>query len=135
MSQKGTEIILKFSAMKGKLDYSVVLDVEHGFWPKQITQIFENATEDGADLGNLRYEYKDIEFGKINVKGTNVFYPKKMRYVSYVGSEFFGKDKPGTPGEFHPIVINEISTQSIRFEQEIQDTQFQLIFPEGTIIQ
>lgn len=135
MSQNGSEILLKFSAMKDKLDYSVLLDAEHGFWPKQITQIFKNATEGGAELGDLKHEYRDIEFGKTNIRGINIFYPRKMQYVSYVGSEFFGKDKPRTPGEFHPIVINEISIQSIRFEQEIPDARFQLIFPEGTIIQ
>lgn len=135
MSQNGSEILLKFSAMKDKLDYSVLLDAEHGFWPKQITQIFKNATEGGVELGDLKHEYRDIEFGKTNIRGINIFYPRKMQYVSYVGSEFFGKDKPRTPGEFHPIVINEISIQSIRFEQEIPDARFQLIFPEGTIIQ
>lgn len=135
MSQNGSEILLKFSAMKDKLDYSVLLDAEHGFWPKQITQIFKNATEGGVELGDLKHEYRDIEFGKTNIRGINIFYPRKMQYISYVGSEFFGKDKPRTPGEFHPIVINEISIQSIRFEQEIPDARFQLIFPEGTIIQ
>ena len=135
MSQKGPEIILKFSAMKGKLDYSVVLDAEHCFWPKQITQIFKNATEDGVDLGDLKYEYRDIEFGKSEVKGTNVFYPKKMRYVSYAGPKVFGKEKSGASGEFIPMVIDEISIQSIRFGQEIPDDQFQLTFPEGTIVQ
>ncbi len=135
MSQKGPEILLKFSAMKGKLDYSVVLDAEHGFWPKQITQIFKNATEDGAELGDLKYEYRDIEFGKSEVKGTNVFYPKKMRYVSYAGPKVFGKEKSGTSEEFYPIVVDEISIQKIRFEQEIPDDQFQLTFPKGTSIQ
>ncbi|MBW2202442.1 MAG: hypothetical protein JRF71_16735, partial [Deltaproteobacteria bacterium] len=105
------------------------------FWPKQITQIFKNATEDGVDLGDLKYEYRDIEFGKTNVKSVGVFYPKKMRYISYVGSEFFGKEKSGIPGELYPIVVDEISIQSIRFGQEIQDDRFQLTFPEGTIIQ
>jgi len=135
MSQKGPEILLKFSAMKDKLDYSVVLDSKYGFWPKQITQIFRNAKESGADLGDLKYEYRDIEFGKTNVKGVDVFYPKKMRYISYVGSKFFGKEKSGTSGELYPIVVDEISIQSIRFDQEIQDDRFQLTFPEDTIIQ
>jgi len=135
MSQKGPEILLKFSAMNDKLDYSVVLDAKRSFWPKQITQIFKNATEDGVELGDLKYEYRDIEFGKANVKGTNVFYPKKMRNISYAGPKFFGKDKSGTSGEYYPIVVDEISIQSIRFEQEIQDDQFQLTFPEGTIVQ
>lgn len=134
MAQKGPEIILKFSAMKGKLDYSVVLDAKHGFWPNQITQIFKNATEDGVDYGDLKYEYRDIEFGNTNVKGINVFYPKKMKYISYAGPELFGMAKSGASGEFFPLVIDEISIQSIRFEQEIQDNQFQLTFPEGTII-
>lgn len=134
MSQKGPEIILKFSAMKGKLDYSVVLDAEYAFWPKQITQIFKNATEDGVDYGDMKYEYRDIEFGKTDVKGIDVFYPKKMRYVSYAGPKVFGKAKSGASGEFYPMVIDEISVQSIQFEQEIQDDQFQLTFPEGTII-
>jgi hypothetical protein len=135
MSQKGPEIILKFSAMKGKLDYSVVLDAEHGFWPKQITQVFKNAAEDGVELGDLKYEYRDIEFGESEVKGTNFFYPKKMRYVSYAGPKLFGKEKSEASGEFFPMVVDEISVQSIRFEQEIQDDQFQLTFPEGTIVQ
>ncbi len=113
----------------------MVLDVKRGFWPKQITQFFRNAKEDGADLGDLKYEYRDIEFGKTNVKGANVFYPKKMRYISYVGSKYFGKEKSGTPGEFYPIAVDEISIRSIRFEQEIQDDQFQLTFPKDTIIQ
>jgi len=135
ISQKGPEILLKFSVLEDKLDYSVVLDSNHGFWPKQITQIFRNANESGVDLGDLKYEYRNIEFGKTNVKGVDVFYPQKMRYISYAGSKYFGKEKSGTPGEFYPIVIDEISVQSIRFEQEIQDDQFQLTFPEGTIIQ
>jgi hypothetical protein len=135
MSQKGPEIILKFSAMKGKLDYSVVLDAERSFWPKQVTQIFKNATEDGVDLGDLKCEYRDIEFGKSEVKGTDVFYPKKMRYVSYAGPEFFGKEKSGASGEFYPLVVDEISIRSISFEKEIRDDQFQLTFPKGTIIQ
>jgi hypothetical protein len=134
MSQKGPEILLKFSAMKGRLDYSVVLDAKHAFWPKQITQIFKNATEDGVDYGDMKYEYRDIEFGKTDVKGTNVFYPKKMRYISYAGPKFFGKEKSGAYGEFVPLVVDEISVQSIHFEQDIKDNQFQLTFPEGTII-
>jgi hypothetical protein len=134
MSQNGPEVTLKFSAMKGKLDYSVVLDAEHAFWPKQITQIFKNANEDGVDYGDLKYEYRDIEFGKTDVKGTNVFYPNKMRYVSYAGPKVFGKEKSGASGEFFPLVVDEISIQSIRFEQEIKDDQFQLTFPEGTVI-
>jgi hypothetical protein len=134
MSQKGPEIILKFSAMKGKLDYSVVLDAKHAFWPKQITQIFKNATEDGVDYGDMKYEYRDIEFGKTDLKGTDVFYPKKMRYVSYAGPKLFGKEKSGASGEFFPMVIDEIFIHSIHFEQEIQDNQFQLTFPEGTVI-
>jgi len=134
MAQKGPEIILKFSAMKGKLDYSVVLDAEHGFWPKQITQIFKNATEDGVDYGDMRYEYRDIEFSKSNVKGIDVFYPKKMKYISYAGPELFGKEKSGASGEFFPMVIDEIAVQSIRFGQNIKDNQFQITFPEGTII-
>ena len=135
MYQKGPEILLKFSAMNDKLDYSVVLDAKHGYWPKQITQIFENTTKGGVDLGDIKYEYRDIEFGKTNVKGINVFYPKKMRYVSYVDSRHFGKDKSGTPGELYPIVVDEISIESIRFGEEIPDDQFLLTFPEGTIIQ
>jgi outer membrane lipoprotein-sorting protein len=120
--------------MKGKLDYSVVLDAEHAFWPKQITQIFKNATEDGVDYGDLKYEYRDIEFGKTDVKGTNVFYPNKMRYVSYADPKVFGKEKSGASREFFPLVVDQISIQSIRFEQKIPDDQFQLTFPEGTVI-
>ena len=134
MSQNGPEITLKFSAMKGKLDYTVVLDAEHAFWPKQITQIFKNATEDGVDYGDMKYEYRDIELGKSIVKGTNIFYPKKMRYVSYAGPKVFGKAKSDAPGQFFPMVIDEITIKSIRFEQEIPDTRFQLTFPEGTVI-
>ena len=121
--------------MKGKLDYSVVLDSEHAFWPKQITQVFKNAAEGGAELGDLKYEYRDIEFGKADVKGISVFYPKKMRYVSYAGSEFFGKEKSGTTGEFYPLITEEISVQSIRFEQKIPDARFKLTFPRGTVMQ
>jgi hypothetical protein len=135
MSQKGPEIILKFSAMKDKLDYSVVLDAKHAFWPKQITQIFKNATEDGVDYGDLKYEYRDIEFGKTDVKGTNVFYPKNMKYISYAGTGLFGKKKSEASNEFYPVVIDEIAIKSIRFEKEIPDAQFQLTFPGGTIIQ
>jgi len=134
LSQKGPEIVLKFSAMKGKLDYSVVLDAEHAFWPKQITQIFKNATEDGVDYGDMKYEYRDIEFDKAYIKGTYVFYPKKMKYISYAGPKVFGKAKSGASGEFVPLVVDEISVQSIRFEQEIKDEKFQLTFPEGTVI-
>jgi hypothetical protein len=135
ISQKGPEILLEFSVLEHKMDYLVVLDSNHGFWPKQITQIFRNANESGVDLGDLKYEYKDIEFGKTSVGDVDVFYPKKMRYISYAGPKYFGKEKSGTSGEFYPIVVDEVSIQSIRFEQEIHDDQFQLTFPKDTIIQ
>jgi len=136
LSQKGSEVLLSFSVLNAKLDYSLVLDPNHAFWPKQITQIHRNATENGVDLGDVKFEYRNIEFGRVQVNGVDVFYPKKMQHISYIDPKHFGLDKEtsGTSGELHLTVVDEIAIQSIRFDQDIPDDQFQLGFPEDTLI-
>jgi len=136
ITQKGSEVLLDFSVLEGTLDYSLVLDPNHAFWPKQITQIHRNATENGVDLGDIKLEYKNIEFGRANVKGVAAFYPKKMQHISYIDPKYFdlATETSGMSGELQLKVVDEIVIQSICFDQDIPDDQFQLSFPEGTLI-
>ena len=134
ISQRDSEIFLKFSVLNDMLDYSVVLDSDHSFWPKHITQIYRNAKEDGIDLGDIRFEYRDIEFGQTNVGNSVAYYPKKMKYYSYLNSEMLGSDNIESSSESVPAVINEISINSIDFNQAIGDEKIQLDFPEDTVV-